>query len=115
MATDTLNVDCCIDKDNKVTCKLTVDASITVTGTFDGTSFTIANIDASSIFADCSVATLNVTGMAINNKTALEIVVTGVADCTYPGYGPGDSLTSVYSGNIAGTFTVPLVTPGAAC
>ena len=110
MATDTLNVDCCIDTNNKVTCKLTVDASITVTGTFNGSTFTIQDIDASSIFADCSVASLTVTGTAINNKTSLNIVVTGTADCDYPGSGP-----SVYTGNISGTFTVPLVTSGAAC
>lgn len=110
MATDTLNIDCCIDKDNKVTCKLTVDASITVTGTFNGSSFTIDNIDASSIFADCSVADLTVTGTAINNQTSLEIVVTGTADCDYPGSGP-----SVYSGNISGSFTIPFVTSEDAC
>jgi len=104
MATDILNVDCCIDKNNKVSLKLTVDASITVNGQFDGAMFTINNIDASSIFNDCSTATLNVVGKSINNASQLEITVTGNGDCDYPGSGP-----SVYSGTIYGKFTVPLV------
>ncbi|HSH40886.1 MAG TPA: hypothetical protein VK973_02045 [Arenicellales bacterium] len=110
MATDTMQVDCCIDENNNVSCTLSVDAAITVNGTFNGTSFTINGIDASSLFADCNTAVLNITGTAVNNNTQLNIVVSGTGDCDYPGSGP-----SLYSGNISASFSIPLVAGSGAC